>query len=255
MERKTIDFTLKGEYKGVEISPENVDISDFQDLLKDVETLLRPNSRGKRSEIFLGIEKGSLRISANAPAKLIDLFLTDMKHLDETRSLGNINPKRARVLKKWHQNTQKHAVSFNIGLNNENWSFDLSNETPLVLVEDHWVTSELYLFGEVTNIGGISSSNFHLITREYGNVVVSIDRESLRNDEQNRAYKCYLVRVSCEENLSSGKLRNVEFMEWVDYYPEFDQQILSESIESGEKVWGHVSDSASYIRNLRGDDD
>lgn len=254
-EIKTIDIILEGEYEGTGISPSVVDISYLKDLLSDVEVLFRPDPKMRKEKISIGFSEGSLKMSVNAAAPLVDAFVTEINSLGTMQSFMGLHPRRAKVLKKWHARTLQDRISFNFGLSEGDWKFQLSEATPIVAVQDHWVSTEKYLFGEVANIGGVKSPNLHLRTKEYGTVLISIRRDEVKEDSENRAYKNYLIRISCEENLTDAKIRNCKFLEWVDYYPEFDPKALDESIAAGEQAWGHVADSAKYIRNLRGYDD
>lgn len=254
-ERKTIDIVLRGDYRGEKISPYVIDIADLRELLEDVERLVSTENRKKREKISLRLMEGSLAMRVDASAHQINELVADLDHLSKTHSLVGLNPKRAKVIDKWYSRSLEGMISYNFNLIGEDWGFDLSKETPIQPKDDIWVESELYLFGEVTSAGGKIDPNIHLDTKEYGTVLISTTKDKLRDDDKNRNYKQYLIQVTCEQNLDSGEIRNAKFIDWVDYYPQYNENDLKQTTKAGEENWKNVYDSVDYIRKLRGYDD
>lgn len=254
-ERKTISIILEGEYEGEPISPEVVDIAYLRELLDDVEKLVSTETKRQRGKIALQIEKGSLLLRVEADSYHIDSLKADLESVGKTSSFAGLHPKRSKVLEKWHSNTKSHPIHYKFNLLDDNWDFELKGETEIRPQGEIWLDTELYLFGEITNIGGITNSNFHLNTKEYGNVTVSIPKETVREDSEARTYKHYLVRIKCKQNLASGDIQEAKFVEWVDYYPDYDEEKLDQAIDLGKESWKGVSDSVDFIRKLRGYND
>lgn len=82
--------------------------------------------------------------------------------------------------------------------------------------------------------------------------MVSSSKNQLAQDEKNRLYKQALLRVSAEENLISGQLRNITLISFEKYNPLFDEAEFQKMTEQGSQAWKDIDDPASWIDELRG---
>jgi hypothetical protein len=250
----TIEIVIRGEVNGVKISPQAIDIIDLRLLLDDINQLVTGGANPKeRGRVTIEMKEGSFVGVVTAPPKIVATAKSEMAKVKRTGSVEGINLKRARVLNKWNEEAKRGDISFEIGLNGGSNTFVIDRESSTEKPSDIWVQAELYLFGEITSSGGKTNPNYHLDTDEYGVVIISAPKEVLRDDTENRNYRKYLVRVLCEQNLATGEIRNAEFKEWVDYFPEFNKDALDMAIQAGNENWKGV-DSVDYIRKLRGND-
>ena len=251
----TIEIVLRGEKDGVEISPQDVDIAYLKEILGDINQLVTGGANAKdRGKITVRLEDCCLRVIVTAEPRLINSAKYDIYTLQKSKSFRDIQDKRAKVLRKWHQVANDGATSFEIGLNGDKEPYLIDKASSIVESDNVWVYAELYLFGEITTSGGKTNPNYHLDTDEYGSVVISASKELMQTDNENRNYKQYTIHISCQQNLATGMIKDAVFIEWVDYFPEFDKEGLEQAIKAGSENWKGI-DSVEYIRNLRGNDD
>ena len=72
------------------------------------------------------------------------------------------------------------------------------------------------------------------------------------HDEKNRVYRLALLRVRAEEDLATGKLRNVYLIEFGNYDTTFDPQSFAAMVAKGRKAWADVADASQWVEEQRG---
>ena len=119
--------------------------------------------------------------------------------------------------------------------------------------EEYWFNAELYLQGEIKEWGGKSKTNIHIETTPYGTVIVDIPAETLRSETRNRVYKDSVILVSAKQNIETGEIKDVRFLDFIEYSPKFDEDELNELVEKGTEAWKDIEDASDWVRNLRGE--
>ncbi len=117
-----------------------------------------------------------------------------------------------------------------------------------------WADAEFFFYGELINAGGKNEPNIHLATKEAGTLLIDVDKEFLKQQDENILYKEFGVRVQGKQNIASGEIdkRNLKLIELVDYDSRFDEQYLSTLISKvGNKFSG--LDVDSWINEIRGE--
>ena len=116
-----------------------------------------------------------------------------------------------------------------------------------------WVDAELYFYGTLVDAGGKDKSNIHLETKNFGTIVVSVDRETLKNEERNLLYKDYGIQASGKQNVVTGEIdrSSLKLLKIIDYTPLYDGDYLEELIgKVGDRF--KDMDVDEYISNIRG---
>lgn len=248
-----IEFIIKGVSLGEEISTSHIPISLLNYFVKDINTILSSlDERDKSEDIVLSIEKGSVRLIPHLKASEHNLLRSEFESAWKYQDLSIINPKRAKVLDSWFKYTEKNPnIEFSVKPTpskeytiNPSQRFQKKNQTL-------WADVELYLYGDILNLGGSSKTNIHIKTDEGISIVVNCKREDLASEKENRLYKTVGIRVQAKQDLISGARKDFQFIEFIDYNPIYNPDKLNSAIEKGRKAWSDIDDHVKWISELR----
>ena len=255
---KKIEFVLKDKVNGVEVTPSTIGLNRFNEFNLQVAEFIAGTERLKLDDVHVVIEPGSYKLVAMVPVMIMSSLEPDLKLLAREDSLGEIDSKRADVIRTWQAQSKKspdtiYAIrSDNVDITpielNAKTDFHMGDVIP-------WVRVEKYLFGTVTDMGGAQKANVHLRLDDSGQIVrIGTNQGYLKEQQQNRLYHKMLVRVEAEQHIKTGDLRNVRLLSFEDYEPLFDEAALDRFAEAGKKAWSDVPDAAAWVRKLRGGD-
>jgi hypothetical protein len=255
--QQKVEFVIHGKINGVEITPQTIGFSLFNQFNQEVEDFLKGNQKNlKLSEVHVRIEDGSYKLVPILTAAVLTAVAPDLQTLKQEDSLGEIDSTRAEIVTKW----QKRA-KYESGLTYEiKATGDLEAKVSISKTTDYhvgrvtpWVQVEKYLFGRILDMGGAKTANVHLaIEGQPKALVVDTTEDLLRDQKENRIYHRALLRVRAEQNIHTGDLRDLHLMEFADYEPRYDEAVLNNFIEAGTKAWADVPDAVAWVRELRG---
>ena len=117
-----------------------------------------------------------------------------------------------------------------------------------------WAEAEMYFYGIITNIGGKSSPNLHLDTKEYGLLTISAEKEVLAGFEKNPVFKSYGVRAYGMQSVKTGEIdkSSLRFIDIVNYSPSNENDYLDILIKKASGSWENVPDADVWLKELRG---
>ncbi len=111
---------------------------------------------------------------------------------------------------------------------------------------------ERYVRGEIQNLGGIATANAHVCLPDGSNLMVTADKQVLRDDKGNRLYKTAMLRVKAESNVLTRHLRQVRLLEFVEYTQQVDEAHLVRLTQRGAIAWRDVDQPGQWVDALRG---
>jgi len=250
-------FTLRGRTDGVEITPRTIGLSLFNQFNGEVESFIAGSQRDVRlNDAHVQIEEGSYQVRVLLSTALMAALAPDLRALEREDSLGEIDPKRAETVLKWQERARRSdSLSYNISAPDE-----LRRQVVIARSTNYregetspWVEIEKYLFGRVVDMGGTHKANVHLaLEGSGGTMIVGSCEDFLREQKDNRLYHRCLLRVKARQNVLTGKLRDIQLLDFIDYNPTNDEAGLERFIEQGTRAWADVPDAAAWVRELRG---
>lgn len=116
-----------------------------------------------------------------------------------------------------------------------------------------WVDAEVYFYGTLVDAGGKDKSNIRLETKDFGMVVISVDRETLKSEERNILYKEYGIQAQGKQNIETGEIdkSSLKLIKIIDYSPSFDSDYIKGLIDKvGDRFDG--IDVDEYLSKIRG---
>lgn len=255
---ETLEFILHGTIEGEFITPRTINLSRFNEFNQQVEQFIAGRLGGKLDTVRVEIKTSSYGVAALMAVSLVVAVDDDMDKLAAREdSLGDVDPKRAEVVKKWQYQASSHDDLYIEVCSSRRQARGLpplriSGQTHYRLGEDvPWVAVEKYLFGSVEEMGGSRNSNVHL--RMLGSEkLVLIDSDKAHLEGSPVLYKSVLMRVRAKENVKTGELKDIKLLEFVDYNPQYDEAALDRFAEAGKAAWAGIPDGEAWLRELRG---
>lgn len=252
-EKGYIEITIQGRIGDEPIGPQNIDISEVKEMINDVETFLYPSRTEKadRPHISYKIEEGSARHLFYLPISGVLLFnglSTEIAHRGDANFLDY---KRSEIIAKFQQKAKEKNLEINFGSSlSKDKTLTITKETSFINTNATYINTEMVLYGKINNEGG-NNPNFHILTREYGSLVISATQKQLLEGEK-RLYKVYGARVWGKQNLSDGKPYDLKLIDYIDYNPVFDKSELDVLISRATDNWKEVGDVDAWLAEIRG---
>jgi len=253
--KQPIYFTLTAKIDGREITPSNIGFSLFNAFNHEVEEFLAGSQKKvPTNDVRIGIEEGSYKLMVLLPVAVLSLIQPDLSRLQDEASLGNLDPRRASVVRKWQERAKK--TDFSVAINSPEKTFKpirISKETDFHRPDqDEWVSVEKYLIGKIVDLGGATKTNVHILLDESGKIVTLASSEQYLHDQrQNYLYRKAQVRIAAKENIRTGEMRNIELISFIGETPSYDERELEDLISKGTKAWAEVANSVVWVREQR----
>lgn len=235
------------------LKPIDIDIAEIKEIISDVETFLYP-SRGEKAErphISYKLEEGSARHLFYLPISGVLLFNGLLGEISIRGNIDFLDNKRAEIIDKF----QRKATEKNIEISFYSSTISdqilkINQETKFFKIATTFIETELVLYGKVNEEGG-NNPNFHLLTKEYGKLVISATEKQLLEGEK-RLFKVYGVRVKGKQNLADGKPYDLKLIEYITYNPNYDEHKLDLLIERASTTWNNISNVDIWLNEIRG---
>jgi len=251
-----IAFVLREKIAGVEVTPDTIGLSQFNEFNQQVADFIAGSERLKLDDIHVSVGRGSYKLTVTLTVVALAAITPDLRMLQRQDTLGEIDPKRAEIVSKWQARTKSNP-GLRYAIRPEGMppqAIELSAASDYRIGDIvPWVKVEKYLFGMVVDMGGAQKINVHIRLDDSGEVVrIGANQGYLKDQEENRLYHKVLVRVEAEQHFRTGQLRNLRLLSFEDYTPQYDEAALDRFAEAGRRAWADVPDSAKWVQQLRG---
>lgn len=244
-------FAINDRIEDVELSPARVPLALLGEFQRDVSDFLKGSSRDvDTTHVLVSIEEGSLALRAVGLLAATTLWL-DLESLKFPDALSRIDKKRASVIERW-QTLARLQPSRRYTVNNQDKKtiFTVNSTTNYDCAEDSWVNVEKYLYGKIVDWGGKTKANVHIELDTGGTEIVESSQILIAQEEHNLVYRQATLRVSAEENLETGGLRNLRLLAFEHHHPKYDDNEFKQMVERGTQAWEGVDNL--WLESLRG---
>jgi hypothetical protein len=252
-EQGYIEVKIEGIVGNKPLKPIDIDITEIKEIISDVETFLYP-SRGEKADrphISYKIEEGSARNLFYLPISGVLLFNGLSSEIKNRGNIDFLDDKRAEIIDRF----QRRAAEKNLEISfysstNGSPILRINKDTAYFKVAATFIETEFVLYGKINEEGG-NNPNFHLLTKEYGKLVVSATEQQLLEGEK-RLFKIYGVRAKGKQNLADGKPFALQLIEYITYNPNYDEHKLDLLIERASPKWNPVPNVDIWLQQVRG---
>jgi hypothetical protein len=255
-ETASIEFVLHGKVDGLEITPNTIGLSQFNEFNQQAETFIAGSQKLKLDQVHLEIGQSSYLLRTFLPAVVLAGVEPDLRLMTREDVLGELDFKRAEVVQKWQARAKANSdLSYEIRPRGEALPrIRISRDTDYRIGEIvPWVSVEKYLFGQIVDMGGAQKANVHLKLERTGKtLLVGTSQGYLRDHDENRLYHKALLHVRAEQHYRTGDLRNVQLIAFLNYEPAYSEEALDRFAAKGAEAWADVPDGAKWVRELRG---
>ncbi len=249
-----IEIHVVGQKGNNPLTPDNYDIKEIVSLLSNIEPLLYPGMKGNRPDIAYRLESGSVRNIFKVTKQAEAAFIGVMTMVATTQSIDTLELPSAKAIEQIQNMAVKHNYDFEFKAEgHEGYILSITPKTKFYRSDALWAEAEVYFYGTLVDAGGKDKSNIHLETKDYGTLVISADRETLKNEERNLLYKEYGIQTQAKQNIMTGEIdrTSLKLLKIIDYKPNFDRDYLDGLME---KVGNRFEDMDvdEYISKIRG---
>lgn len=252
-EQGYIEVKIDGKVGNKPLKPIDIDIAEIKEIISDVETFLYP-TRGEKAErphISYKIDEGSARNIFYLPISGVLLFIGLSTEIKTRGNIDFLDNKRAEIIDKF----QRRAAEKNLEISFFSSSaiepiLNINKETSYFKIAATYIETEFVLYGKINEEGG-NNPNFHLLTKEYGKLIISASEQQLLEGEK-RLFKIYGVRAKGKQNLADGKPFDLKLIDYITYNPNYDEHKLDLLIERASVKWNAIPDVDNWLEQLRG---
>jgi len=252
-EQGYIEVKLMGLAGNQPLKPFDFDISDIKEIITDIETFLYPTRDEKTSRPLISyrIEEGSVRNLFYLPISGVLLFNGLSTEISSRGNIDFLDNKRAGIIDKFqHSAKEKNLEILFLSSSNTEPLLRINKDTQFFKVTATYIETEFILYGKVNEEGG-NNPNFHLLTNEYGRLVISATEQQLLEGEK-RLFKVYGVRAKGKQDLKDGKPFDLKLIDYITYEPTYNEHKLDLLIERASKVWNTVPNVDFWLNEIRG---
>ncbi|MEN0007064.1 MAG: hypothetical protein AAF798_23135 [Bacteroidota bacterium] len=256
MSTSIIQLKIEGHRNGQILSPQLLDVNEVIDLLTAGRDFLFPDKKTSRPTVGISLASGSAIINFEVPTPVAIQAHALLDALNDTRDLGLLTPRQEEGIRSIHKLTNKNSFTAHFGAPNKaKEGLSLDKHVTWQKREPIWIEEELYITGEIVDIGGKTVSNIHLVTKDLGALTVASSRAILSNDPKNRLYKRQEARIKIKRNLQTGDYDNKSaiLVEFIDHdQQESPDAYLDRLIQESAPYWQNVEHPEEWLKQTRG---
>jgi hypothetical protein len=249
-----IEIHISGKKGQLELTPETYDISEVRGLLDRAEQLLFPAiERKNRPIVSYEIKDGSVRHIFKTSLQVIIGFNAILGQVQAKKAIDFLEYPTAKAFYALQESARKQNYSFEISTSvPDTTRLVIDPSTDYSLPENEWVVGEFYFYGDITNMGGKTNPNVHVSVPGLASFIIKTPKDVLAEYDHNPLYKPLGVRAAGRQNLSTGEIDSLKFVEFIEYSPDYDESYLNSLISKAKSSWADVSDADEWLRELRG---
>ena len=252
-EQGYIEVKIDGLVGNKPLKPIDIDIAEIKEMISDVETFLYPtkSEKAERPHISYKLEEGSARNLFYLPISGVLLFNALSGEIKNRGNIDFLDNKRAFIIDKFQRKAKEKNIEISFySSSSASPILTINKETQFFKVAATFIETEFTLYGKINEEGG-NNPNFHLLTKEYGKLIISASEQQLLEGEK-RLFKVYGVIARGKQNLSDGKPYDLKLIDYITYNPNYDEHKLELLIERASKTWNNIPNVDSWLSEIRG---
>ncbi len=256
MRTRTIDMKIEGLREGEQLRPDLLDVDEIVSLLSYARDFLFPEKGKDRSRISVAFKEGSVVLSLDvdpATALQTQAILAD---LNANHNLGLLKPKQVEAIEGIQKYVAEQDFVLRFGIADKlTEGLRIDRKTEWMMPEEVWFDEELYVFGEIVDVGGKTNPNVHIETKDFCILTVAANKEILSEDDKNRLYKEQQLRIRIKRSLQTGEFKkgSAQLIEFVDVdASESPDEYLDRLISESKPYMDKIGDPNEWLKRIRG---
>ncbi len=252
-EQGYIEVKIDGFIGEKPIKPVDIDINEITEMISGVETFLYP-TRGEKADrphISYKLEDGSARNLFYLQISGVLLFNGLISEINRRGNIDFLDNKRAEIIDRFQRNAKENKIEISFySSSSTNLILQINDQTKFFKLSAAHIETEFILYGKINEEGG-KNPNFHLLTKEYGKLIISATEQQLLEGEK-RLFKIYGVRAKGKQSLSDRKPFDLKLIDYITYNPNYDEHKLDMLIERASSNWNSVPNVDLWLQGIRG---
>lgn len=251
-----IEIHIEGNVGAHRLTPDLVDIEEIGEILGEAANLLFPTEkRSQRPLISYEISEGSVRHRFRTLMQTVISFGAVIAQVGSEGNIDFLHDRTAAAIESLQRMAREKDYVVSLMANQQ--SLRIDRTTHFERQQQVWVEAEFYLYGELTNAGGKSSPNIHLDTKEHGTLRIAVDKDYLKQGNQNLLYRKFGVRALGRQNLKTFEMdpNSLRFIQLLDMDATYSKSYLDGLLQRAAPAWADVADPDAWLEELRGGPD
>lgn len=247
-----IEIRVSGNKGNLDLTPDAYDIREVVSIIEHAEHLLFPGERKDRPLISYKIEEGSVKHIFKTGIQAIIGFNAVLGTITTSGNIDFLDVSSAKAVEAFQETALKRDYSFSISTSLEETSIlKINTATNFVRNSAYWADAEFYFYGKITNAGGKEKANIHLVTDEYGTIVIQTPQKFLADSEENLLYKTFGIKAKGKQNTETGEIdkHSLKFDDLINYTTIYDEKYLDKLRDKAMKWLG---DKEDWLGDIRG---
>jgi hypothetical protein len=247
-----IEIKVEGSVGARKLTPELVDIDEIREILTHASQLLFPaEKRAQRPLVSYELSEGSARHRLRTLMQAVIGFSAVLAQIKESRQINFLHERSAVAIETLQQLAYKKDYVVTIQANSHQLLIDKT--TRFIRDEQLWVEAEFYLYGEMVDAGGKTHPNLHLDTEEFGVLSISVDKQVLKQTQENLLYRKFGVRARGKQSMQTFEMdrSSLTFVELLDYDAAYSDEYLNQLARKAQSAWQDVTDPDAWLAEFR----
>jgi hypothetical protein len=255
-EKGFIEVKIEGTVSGKKLTSLDVDISEIKEIINDIESFLYPtrSEKTERPLIAYKIEEGSAKHKFFLPITGVILFNGLIGEINHRKNIDFLDYKRAEIIANFQKTAKEKDLQITFSSSvSDNKILKINRETNFYNVSADWINTELSLYGEIYEEGGMNP-NLHISTKEYGKLTVSATKEQLLEGD-NKLYKIYGIKAFGKQSIVDGRPFDLKLDRFIEYNPVFNKKELDALISKASPNLSKIKNVDDWLNQIRGGGD
>lgn len=254
-----IEIRISGSKGNLDLTPDNYDIREIIAILENAENLFYSGEKKDRPNISYKIEEGSVKHIFKTSIQYIIGFNAIIGQITTVQNIDFLDLSTAKAFENIQDIATKRNYVFSIKTSLEHSNEIIVNKTTRYhRTKAIWSDAEFYFYGKITNGGGKGKTNLHILTDNFGTIIVQTPVSFFEQLEENIIHKRpYGIRVIGKQNSETGEIdtSTLKFIALVDYQPKYDEEYLKTLRDKAKKSWIGDINPESWLKEIRGGHD
>ena len=249
-----LNVKIEGKNKNDEIlTPSTCDINDLIAVLSIVKSLFP--SVNDRAIVTYEMKHGSLIHEFTTEANTVLKIAGMLSLIASTGNLNGIDNKIIKPIESLQKIAKRHNYELSLSTSNMPNLLKITKFTNYAIMHEIWVDVEMYFYGTIEDLGGASSPNIHLKTKDYGIIVISTPRSELAAFTENLLYKTVGIRAIVKQNMINFAIdkSKIKFCSLEKYNTEYDNDYIS-NLLNNRSGWDTIENTEQWLKGFRSQD-
>lgn len=251
----SIEIKITGSQGSLELTPDHYDIREIKDMLENVEKLIYSGDKKERPTITYRLESGSVKHIFKTSMQYVIAFNAIIGQINTSKSIDFLDLPTSQAIEHIQEISYRKGYNFHIKTSLDASNIvDVNKDTKFLLPKNTLIDAEFYFYGKIIDAGGTKIANIHLVTEDFGKLIIETPQDFIAKYESNFLYRYFGIRATGKQRADTGEIErsSLKFIGLIDYNPAYDEVYLKSLRAKAKKSWKKISNPDAWLREMRG---